>query len=213
VGGRTLAHWEGEPEAAVRASQRWTVDIDIGEKDLELRGSAMPGGGNAAFRSDVFANGMRFATELGRVGNVLLSGEDSDLFRRMRLEGRTIWHCADAVVGHRISGERLTSAYLKKKHFWVGLSYAIIDRKLYGRFHQATRALARAAKLSLVEVPCWLVALVRRDAGNGLVARCRMAKQCGYVRGALLMTDVSAHVTATERRTENRLVPQIGESK
>jgi len=185
VGGRTLAHWEGEPEAAVRASQRLTVDNDLGECDREVRTRATPGGGNAAFRHEVFAGGLRFATNLGRIGTMLLSGEDSELFRRMQKEGQPIWHCAGAVVAHRIAGERLTAAYLVEKKYWFGISYAVIDLRLHGKLYQIGCASGRVVKAVLLDLPRWALAALRGDAARRLIVRCSLAKQWGYLRGTL----------------------------
>ena len=80
VGGRTLVHWEGIPDPVLKACESRLVAIDMGDHDFEVCGPQLPGGGNAAFQRRVFDRGFRFAIELGRVGKVLLSGEDSDLF-------------------------------------------------------------------------------------------------------------------------------------
>jgi glycosyltransferase involved in cell wall biosynthesis len=184
VGGRTVAHWEGQPEEAVRRSPHGTVNADL-LRDQELPGRVMPGGGNAAFRRSAFADGMRFAPELGRVGNVLLSAEDSDLFQRLRAAGGSVWHCAGAVVGHRISGERLTAAYHVRQKYWFGVSYAIMDRRLHGKAYQVACAAGRAAKALLVLLPSLALAVLRRDPGRGLTAKCALAKHCGYVRATL----------------------------
>ena len=129
VGGRTLIHWEGEPHPVLKACERRLVAIDLGEHDFEVCGSRLPGGGNAAFRRSVFDQGPRFATSLGRVGNVLLSGEDSEMFQRLRRDGRRIWYCAAGVVHHRTGGERLTLAYVARQKYWFGISSALIDRQ------------------------------------------------------------------------------------
>ena len=209
VGGRTLAHWEGEPEAAVRASQRRTVDNDNGERDVELCGRALPGGGNAAFRREAFAGGLRFSTDLGRVGPVLLSGEDSELFRRLRMAGGRIWHCAGMVIAHRTSGERLTSAYLVRRHYWFGISYAIMDRKLHGQLYQATRACGRTVKALLIDLPRWAVSVVRRDPGRRLRAKCSLAKQCGYLRGVLSSVGAAGWQAADFREAPGWLAIQL----
>ena len=111
AGGRTLIHWEGEPDPVLRACEQKIVAIDFGERDFEMRGKELPGGGNAAFRRNVFERGLRFSTELGRVGGVLLSGEDTELMRRLRQQGGRIWYCAGGVMYHRTGGPRLSRQY------------------------------------------------------------------------------------------------------
>jgi glycosyltransferase involved in cell wall biosynthesis len=193
VGGRTLIHWEGEPDPVVRSCED-NLGVDMGERDVPMQGRQVPGGGNAAFRRSVFAGGLRFCTDLGRVGKVLLSGEDSELMERLKQSGQSIWYCAAAVVGHRTGGEQLTAERIVRLRYWFGISYAIMDRRLYGKGYQLARALARTGKAVLVDVPKWLVGVLAWGPKRRLLARCALAKQIGYVVVALSI------VTVTPRR-------------
>lgn len=214
VGGRTLIHWEGEPEAVIRRCERDIVALDMGDRDFEVRGKRLPGGGNAAFLRSVFAGGLRFSTELGRVGTVLLSGEDSELFARVRKAGGAIWYCAGGVVRHRTGGERLTIGYVLRQSYWFGISHAIIDRRLHGKGYQIMQALARAGKAVVLDAPSWLLAWVRRDAARKLLARRSLVKQLGYLRATLSAVLVPATNGATEAapQTESAL-PQSPRSE
>jgi glycosyltransferase involved in cell wall biosynthesis len=185
VGGRTVIHWEGEPEAAVRACAKHIGVLDMGEQDREIRGRRLPGGGNAVFRRSVFERGLRFSTELGRIGKVLLSGEDSELFEQLKRDRLPLWYCAEASVLHRTGGERLTAAYLVRQQYWFGISNAIIDQRLHGKTYQLSRAVARSGKAVLVDAPRWLLAWMCRNPGKRLLARASLTKQFGYVRGTL----------------------------
>jgi GT2 family glycosyltransferase len=185
AGGRTMIHWETEPDAAVRACEN---QQDRGDFDYKMRGRMVPGGGNAAFRRCVFAHGLRFSTELGRVGTNLLSGEDTELFMRMKAAGQSLWYCAGSVMYHRVGGERVTRAYFTRQRYWHGISYAILDLRLRGKWYQTTQAAARLAKAWLVEVPRWLIGAVRRDELQKLHARCSLAKQVGYLRATFAQT-------------------------
>jgi glucosyl-dolichyl phosphate glucuronosyltransferase len=185
VGGPYVNHWEGEPDPTVLACQYKLVTPDWGDRDFALRGRSTPGGGNAVFRRQVFDAGLRFSPELGRIGNLLLSGEDTELFRRLQKQGAAVWYCAGAAMRHRIGGERLTQDYLVRRSFWFGYSYAIIDRRVDGKFIQLTHGLARFGKLALVDTVRLAWALLRRDAEGKLVARCSIATQWGYLRATL----------------------------
>jgi glycosyltransferase involved in cell wall biosynthesis len=182
VGGRTLVHWDGEPEAAVRSCEQQFVAIDFGEQDHALQRSQIPGGGNAAFRRGVFDDGLRFPLAMSRVGNTLVCGEDSELFRHLQFQGRSIWYCAAAVIYHRTGGERLTGTYLAQRQFWSGISYALIDRRMCGKPVQVANASARVLKTLLVLVPWWLLSIARRDRNRELLSRCYLARQLGYLR-------------------------------
>ena len=218
VGGRVETCWEGEPDPAVRACESRLFTLDLGDRDFPVRGRWLPGGGNAAFRRSVlaggqssshrflpagcnaafrrsvFAGGLRFATELGRIGKVLLSGEDTELFLRLRQRSLAVWYCGGGLLRHRVSGERLTGDYLVRRNYWFGCSYAIIDLRLRGKLVQALVATARLGKLVLVDLPRLSVAWLRKDAAAKLVARCSLAKQAGYLRATLLPLPVTASV-------------------
>lgn len=196
VGGRTLTHWEGEPEPALRASTYELVDIDMGERDRPLQGRQVPVTANVVFRRSVFSGGLRFCTELGRVGNLLLSGEDTELMERLRLGGHTIWYCAGAVLRHRTAGERLTIARVVRQRYWFGLSYALMDKRLYGKSYQLLRALACAGKAILIDVPRWVVGVVSDNPKRRLLARCSLVKQLGYVLMAVGFLSVTTESTS-----------------
>jgi glycosyltransferase involved in cell wall biosynthesis len=198
VGGRTLIHWEEQPDPLIRAWQDWLVGVDMGERDLALRGRQTPGGGNAAFRREVFAGGLRFPTELGRVGTVLLSGEDTEVMERLKMSGRSIWYCAGAAVRHRSGGKQLTPQRLLRQRYWFGISYAIMDRRLHGKGHQVARALGRVGRAALLDVPQWLLGVVARSPGRRLVAGCSLAKQLGYVLTAFSLVRVTRALAAQQ---------------
>lgn len=203
VGGRTLIHWEGEPDPVLKSCENELVGMDMGERDVALMGRKTPGGGNAAFRRRVFAGGLRFSTKLGRVGTVLLSGEDTEVMERLRGSGQSIWYCAGAVVRHRTGGQQMTPARVVRLRYWFGISYAIMDNRLHGKSYQLLQALSRAGKAVLLDVPGWVLGVVACRPKRRLLARCSLAKQLGYVLAAL-----SAVTVASRPQTSN-----IGHSK
>lgn len=201
VGGRTLVHWEDAPDPALKACEQRLVALDMGEHDFEVRGPKLPGGGNAAFQRRVFERGFRFASELGRIGQVLLSGEDSDLFLRLRKSGHRIWYCAGASVRHRTGGERLKPKYIIRQKYWFGISYAVIDRRVHGTFPQACLAIARLSKLLLVSTPQFVLAKLAGNRPAALLAHCSLAKQWGYLRATVMPIRVTVKEELAERET------------
>lgn len=185
IGGRTLVRWEGAPDPLLRACEAELVAIDFGERDMALTGARLPGGGNAGFRRDVFANGLRFSHELGRIGTMLLSGEDTELMTRLRRAGGRIHYCARAVMHHRTQGPRLTAAYAVTRRYWFGMSFAVIDRRLDGRVCQCVRAAFRLGKGLFWDVPRWIGASLSGNHRHRLLAACDLAKQLGYARATL----------------------------
>jgi glycosyltransferase involved in cell wall biosynthesis len=185
VGGRTVVYWEGEPDPVLKACEEQIMALDQGEDSFEVCGQRLPGGGNAAYRRTVFERGLRFSTNLGRVGKVMLSGEDTELFLRLRRGGGRIWYCGAAAVRHRTQGERLSCSYVVKQKYWFGVSRAVIDRQVQGVGHQMCRACARLVKLVCVAVPQFILARLLSDRPAEFLARCAAAKQIGYLRATI----------------------------
>jgi glycosyltransferase involved in cell wall biosynthesis len=69
-----------------------------------------------------------FSTDLGRFGKNLLSGEDTDLQRRIREAGGTVIYEPNAVVGHRVHLARLRRRWFINRAYWEGVGGGIADR-------------------------------------------------------------------------------------
>jgi len=183
VGGPAPVHWEDEPEPVVRDTG--LASYSRGTEDRQFTGRVTPIGANLAFRRSVFAGGLRYSPNLGRIGNCLLSGEESEVIVRLMQAGKRIWYSAHAVVHHRTGGERTTAAYYLRREHWIGISYAIIDRNLKSRAYQAAHSVARLGKVLLVEWPRWLWGALTFRPALRLLARMEITRHLGYLRGAL----------------------------
>lgn len=86
-------------------------------------------GGNMAYRRYAFEQ-ERFRTELGRVGNVLLAGEETDLCLRLanRFPGTTLVYEPPALVFHAMPPERTSWRYFRARCFGEGVSKAMLRR-------------------------------------------------------------------------------------
>ena len=91
-----------------------------------LQPGEQPFGANMALRKEAFSTAT-FDSELGRAGNNMLSGEETDLFARLRKahDHPGVW-VGTAVVKHFVPKERLTSKYLRS--FWCGLGRTQVRR-------------------------------------------------------------------------------------
>ncbi len=82
----------------------------------------IPGGGNMAIRRSAIDKYGAFDPELGRRGDRLLGGEESNLFERLRCGGEQVWLVPEAAIYHNISDDKLELSYLKKLWFNIGVS-------------------------------------------------------------------------------------------
>jgi GT2 family glycosyltransferase len=199
VGGRVLTCWDGESDPVVRKCMPRLAGGEHGEHDFPMCGRKVPGSGNTAFRRSVFDSGLRFTTDLGHAGTVLLYGEDTQLMMQIQQSGGTIWYCAGACITHRVGGERISWAKLVRQRYRFGISYAIIDRRLRGKAHQLVQAFGRAGKAVGIAAPWWLLGLFARKPEWRLLAGCLFAKQLGYVLASLSIVTVRQERTVEER--------------
>lgn len=96
--------------------------IYLGEEVITISHTIMPAGGNMAFNRDMFKIYGNFNTQLGRVANQLLGGEENELFDRIRALGERVHYVPRAVVYHHISDDKLTPEYFDKLAYGVGVS-------------------------------------------------------------------------------------------
>jgi GT2 family glycosyltransferase len=105
-----------------------------------------------AYHAEVLRKYGLFRTDLGRIGHRLLSGEDTEMFARLRNAGEPIYYASNAVVHHPVEARRLTLGYLIRWKFWAN----------YGE----ARVQSRATKRALGGVPLYIF----RDLASDLVA-------------------------------------------
>ena len=85
----------------------------------------MPNGANMIFHKEVFQKYGLFNTKVGRIGNNLLSGEDTDLFQRIQKNRESILYVGNAVLYHPIEECRATDSYFHEWYFAVGRSFIL----------------------------------------------------------------------------------------
>lgn len=123
AGGKIIAEYpSGRPAWMSRWTERPIANpMDYGEEIRPFPKGALPGGGNMAFRRSV-ALRYGFDTQLGRVGGKLIGGEENDFFLRLVASGETLWYVPDAVMWHIIPEEKLTTEYLDRLSYHIGIS-------------------------------------------------------------------------------------------
>jgi hypothetical protein len=121
-----------------RAQDIWgpLAIVDYGDEPVEYRpdsqGQRLPIGANLAFaRSALLAIG-GWRTDLGKVNNTLISGEDHEIFIRLRRHGlyRGYYDPA-ASVRHYVPPSRLTRKYFRQWFYWHGKTSALMLQDLF----------------------------------------------------------------------------------
>ena len=136
----------------------------FGEEVREFPRGRVPGGGNMALRRSAVRRYGVFDTSLGYVGESLVGGEESDLFERLQIAEAKYYYVPKAVMYHIIPKEKLTTEYLRRLSYNVGVSQ--LRRARY--YH-------RKGRVRLNECGKWLATLVLA-AWFGITLQWRKAK-------------------------------------
>jgi glycosyltransferase involved in cell wall biosynthesis len=119
IGGKILPKWPAPPPDWLGPElHSFLALLDHGDDPVEMKEPAL-WGANLAFRRDVFRT-VRFHAALGRIGDKLYNGEDSDLLQQLIARGERVLYWPHAVVHHNIPEQRLTKAYFRKWHWDAG---------------------------------------------------------------------------------------------
>ena len=124
AGGRIIAEYvTGRPAWLSKYTEMPIANpMDFGDAVRPFPAGRVPGGGNMAFRRSAALRYGGFAPSLGRVGRMLIGGEENDFFERLMRGGETCWYVPGAVMWHIIPPEKLTESYFRRLCYNVGVS-------------------------------------------------------------------------------------------
>lgn len=122
IGGRILPGWPGQRPPYV--GKRWLMFLSCIEEERQDERPEDPEcyGANLMVRSTALKSVGGFPRKLGRVGDVLLSGEENRLQVLLRRRGARVQYDGRLVVTHLIDPERLTRQWVRQRAFWGGFS-------------------------------------------------------------------------------------------
>ena len=114
VGGAILPIWPApRPSWLTEKLYNTLALLDHGVEDAFLDNEDL-WGANLALRTNVIKTHGMFDTSLGRIGEKLFSGEETDLLRKIRTGGGKLFYCAKAKVFHYIPAERMQKRYFRR---------------------------------------------------------------------------------------------------
>ena len=162
---------EGRPSWLPDALMSPLTGLSVGSDHVtRLRYPRYPCGGNFAVRRRLALEVGGFAAHLGRRGDSLLGGEESELFLRLERRGLDMVYVPGAAVEHRMHAERLTSRWLEHRAYAQGWSEALVERHLYSRLHLPSRLLRK------------LVGAAGGSAGHAVCSTLRLARPAVFCR-------------------------------
>lgn len=99
-----------------------TAWMDYGDKVREYPKGRYPGGGNSAFRKEVFERVGLYNTALGRKGGNLMASEEKDIFAKMHKLGMQVLYLPWPVLHHSIPPHKLQQDYFDRLTLQMGIS-------------------------------------------------------------------------------------------
>jgi GT2 family glycosyltransferase len=100
--------------------------VDMGANLRQMEDFEFAVGANMAFRTSIL-NDIKFDTNLGRIGATLLSGEEIEFQKELRVRNAQFYYTPHAVVRHKIERERLEPTWFLSRFAWQGVSDAKSD--------------------------------------------------------------------------------------
>lgn len=139
--GKVLPRWGCLPPPELltrRAQDIWgpLAIVDYGDDDAayeaDSHGQRLPIGANLAFAASALRAIDGWRTDLGKVNNTLISGEDHEIFVRLRRLG-LYRGCYDPLnmVRHYVPPARLTRRYFRQWFYWHGRTNALMLPELF----------------------------------------------------------------------------------
>ena len=184
VGGPIIPLYEDaeEPKWMTRFTKELLCGyLYFGEEERPFPGDRYPGGGNAAYRANVFEQVGLFNTALGRKGNGLMGSEEKDIFDKMKAQGMRFMYLPKMILHHIIPQKKLERDYFDRLTLQIGQSerqrtLAIGKGKYINRLAKeavkwcGTIVLLLGYTLQGAPMKGWKLVLFRRNVSRGLTA-------------------------------------------
>lgn len=148
VGGPIIPLYEGtqEPKWMTHYTKELLCGyLYFGEAERPFPGERYPGGGNAAYRAEVFRKVGLFNTELGRKGEGLMGSEEKDIFDKMKTHGMRLIYLPKMILHHIIPQKKLECDYFDRLTLQIGKSERQRTRSI-GAGKYAKRLCSEAVK-------------------------------------------------------------------
>lgn len=138
VGGKVLPIWDAEqPLWLTEEHHRFLSLVEWGQAARPLRWPERIIGTNCSFRRGVFEDIGYFNTDLGRLGGLLLSLEDTEIQQRIHQTAHLVYYSPEATVYHHVPAGRMTKEYLSKRTIGNAVSEMLLTLRQTGKDRDA----------------------------------------------------------------------------
>jgi GT2 family glycosyltransferase len=130
AGGRIVPAWRCDRPEWLATEGRYKItnvipDFDLGPEQRPLDRAAV--GANMGFSKEAFKRYGLFRTDLGRRGNDMMGGEETELFERLFAAGEKAMYVPDAVVNHPVNAYQITIPRVQAWYFGAGRYHAMVE--------------------------------------------------------------------------------------
>lgn len=193
--GKVLPRWGAvpPPELLLPAAHRiWgpLALVDYGDEPVAYvedgTGRRLPIGANLGFDRQTLLDVGGWRTDLGKVNNSLISGEDHEVFHRLRTSGRYRgWYDPQLVVSHYVPASRLTRGYFRRWFYWHGKTMARMESVMYDLDFSKVPHVFGAPRFiyrqTLRRTWGWMRKMGRKDGLSVLVEELRAVESFGFL--------------------------------
>ncbi|MEI6168063.1 MAG: glycosyltransferase family A protein [bacterium] len=120
--------------------------LDLGDQPRWLERYERLGGGNSFFSRELLAELGGFDERLGRIKTLLLSGEETQLQRRIEARNGRLYYHPEIRMLHDVPPERVQPAFFYRRYYWGGITDTVIRRTLREQLPAATNTQLPSAK-------------------------------------------------------------------
>jgi glucosyl-dolichyl phosphate glucuronosyltransferase len=214
VFGKVLPRWSRMPPPellTLPAQAIWgpLAIVDYGDEPATYHpaapGQRLPIGANLAFSREALLQIGGWRTDLGKVNNTLLSGEDHEIFMRLRRFDRYLgYYNPTVVVRHYVPAQRLTRRYFRRWFYWHGKTQALMLADLYPeidmmRVPRIVGVPRFAVRQALQQSWRWLCTRRRHNTLASLIEELRFVQYAGLFAQCWRLAKTGAHIPERTR--------------
>lgn len=123
VGGPVHLIWsQPRPEWIDGVLEEALGALDLGAEARWLSTDERLVGCNSCFSKTALEQAGGFNARLGRIGRLLLSGEETELQRRFESRNQRLYYHPDVKMTHHVALERLAPAFFYRRFYWGGIT-------------------------------------------------------------------------------------------
>jgi glycosyltransferase involved in cell wall biosynthesis len=165
VGGDTVAVWpDGRPPAWMPERLYYFFGATRPRADAPRRCAYpdYPWGANLAFRKQSLQRIGGFSESLGRLGDELRSGEETEACLKLEQAGLLIKLVPGAAVDHLVARRRLTRTWMQERACASGASAVLLESRNFSRARRLRYALMRASIAGVALLGLRIARVMRR---------------------------------------------------